>query len=123
MRPGSILLLVMLCLPVRLMAEETTLPPLAEPSVSTPAVDAGTAPVGATTDGDEALRHAAQVQRLRQENQRLKLQLKDAQANSPLPLISEGQTWFAIGAAAALLGVLAGALLRGGRGTRREWLN
>jgi SH3 domain protein len=122
MRPGSMLLLVMLCLPVRLMAEETTAPQLAEPSVAVPVVDASATP-GAAADADEALRHAAQLQRVRQENQRLKLQLKDAQANSPLPLISEEQTWFAIGAAAALLGVLAGALLRGGRGTRREWLN
>lgn len=65
----------------------------------------------------------AQVQRLRQENQRLKLQLKAAQADGPQPLLSEKQLWFAIGGATALLGMLFGALLRGGRKSQRQWFN
>ena len=64
-----------------------------------------------------------QLQRLRQDNQRLKLELKKNQASAPKPLISEQQMWFATGAGAGLLGVLIGALLRGGRRARREWLN
>jgi septal ring factor EnvC (AmiA/AmiB activator) len=65
----------------------------------------------------------AQSRRLRQENQRLKLQLKAAQAGTPQPLLSEQQTWYAIGAGSSLLAVLLGALLRGGRRPSRQWLN
>jgi len=65
----------------------------------------------------------AQMQRLRQENQRLKLQLKAAQAGGPQPWLNEKQTWLAIGGALALLGVLFGALLRGGRRNQRQWIN
>lgn len=64
-----------------------------------------------------------QMQRLRQENQRLKLQLRETQAAGPRALLNEQQRWFAIGAGGALLCVLAGALLRGGRRSRREWIN
>ncbi|WP_262180183.1 translation initiation factor 2 (IF-2, GTPase) [Pseudomonas sp. 5P_3.1_Bac2] len=108
------------------MAEETTPPQLAQPSAAAPVASVAepvAQPVASAPDNEELQRQAAQLQRARQENQRLKLQLKEAQANSTTPLISEEQTWFVVGAAAALLGVLAGALLRGGRGTRREWLN
>jgi hypothetical protein len=63
------------------------------------------------------------LQRLRQENQRLKLQLKKAQADAPQPLLGDQQQWFGIGAGAALLGVILGALLRGNRRSRREWIN
>lgn len=65
----------------------------------------------------------AQIQRLRQDNQRLKLQLKSAQADGPQPLLSEKQLWFIIGGGTALLGLLLGALLRGGRKTQRQWFN
>ena len=68
-------------------------------------------------------RENAQLSRLRQENQRLKLQLKEARAAAPARLLSDQQTWFAVGAGAGLLGVLVGALLRGNRRTRREWIN
>ena len=69
------------------------------------------------------LQESAQVSRLRQENQRLKLQLKKVQASAPQPLVSEQQMWFAIGAGAGLLGVIIGAVLRRGRRSRSEWLN
>lgn len=68
-------------------------------------------------------RESALVSRLRQENQRLKLQLKEAQA-SPLPrLLTDQQQWFVIGAGVALLAVLCGIFAGGGRRQRRQWLN
>lgn len=66
---------------------------------------------------------AVQLQRLRQENQRLRLQLKESQAQAQPRLLSEEQTWFALGAALSLISVILGALLRGSRKTRREWIN
>jgi len=66
---------------------------------------------------------AVQLQRLRQENQRLRMQLKETQAQTQPRLLSEHQTWFALGAALSLVSILFGALLRGSRKTRREWIN
>ncbi|WP_030130052.1 hypothetical protein [Pseudomonas sp. QTF5] len=72
------------------------------------------------TDGE---RESAQLSRLRQENQRLKLQLKETLA-SPLPrLLTDQQQWFVIGAAVALLALLCGIFASGARRTRRQWLN
>ncbi|MCJ8204512.1 translation initiation factor 2 [Pseudomonas sp. RGM2987] len=68
-------------------------------------------------------RESALLGRLRQENQRLKLQLKEAQA-SPLPrLLTDQQQWFVIGAGVALLALLCGIFASGGRRQRRQWLN
>jgi len=64
-----------------------------------------------------------QLQRLRQENQRLRVQLKESQAQSQPRLLSEEQTWFALGAALSLVSVVVGALLSRRRKTRREWIN
>lgn len=69
------------------------------------------------------VRENAVIGRLRQENQRLKLQLKEALASQQPPLLSEEQLWFAVGAAVTLVAVLLGALLRGGRKNRRPWIN
>ncbi|SFP32627.1 hypothetical protein SAMN05216601_10933 [Ectopseudomonas composti] len=66
---------------------------------------------------------AVQLQRLRQENQRLRMQLKESQAQARPQLLSEEQTWFALGAALSLVSMVLGALLRGRRKTRREWIN
>ncbi|MBU3057123.1 hypothetical protein [Pseudomonas indica] len=68
-------------------------------------------------------RESSQLARLRQENQRLRLQLKEAQAQQPPPLLDERQRWLAIGGGIALGGVILGALLRGRRRSRREWIN
>ena len=69
------------------------------------------------------LQESAQVSRLRQENQRLKLQLKEAQA-SPLPrLLTDQQQWFVIGGAVALVALLCGIFASGGHRKRRQWLN
>ncbi|MGX9568573.1 translation initiation factor 2 [Pseudomonas viciae] len=68
-------------------------------------------------------RESALLARLRQENQRLKLQLKEAQSN-PLPrLLTDQQQWFVIGAGVALLALLCGIFASGGRRQRRQWLN
>jgi len=73
--------------------------------------------------GANSERESALVGRLRQENQRLKLQLKEAQA-SPLPhLLTDQQQWFVIGAGVALLALLCGIFASGGRRQRRQWLN
>ena len=74
----------------------------------------------AATSGE---RETAQIGRLRQDNQRLKLQLKQAQADQPPRLLSEQQLWFAIGAGTALLAFVVGRLSAGGRNKRRsEWV-
>lgn len=65
----------------------------------------------------------ARIARLSQENQRLKLQLREAQANQPPRLLSEQQTWYVVGAGTALLAFLLGMLSRGRRRSRREWIN
>ncbi|MGX1176489.1 translation initiation factor 2 [Pseudomonas sp. R151218B TE3479] len=71
----------------------------------------------------DSARESAVLGRLRQENQRLKLQLKEAQA-SPLPrLLTDQQQWFVIGAGVALLALLCGIFASGGRRQRRQWLN
>jgi len=64
-----------------------------------------------------------QLARLRQDNQRLKQQLKEAQAAQPSRLLSEQQLWYLIGGGVATLAFTLGALLRGNRRKRREWLN
>lgn len=77
----------------------------------------------AEMQGSAEARETALVSRLRQENQRLKLQLKQAQASQQPPLLTVEQSWFAVGAVVTLVALLCGVLLRGGRKTRREWSN
>ncbi|VVO40264.1 translation initiation factor 2 [Pseudomonas fluorescens] len=68
-------------------------------------------------------RESARLIALRQENQRLKLQLKEALA-SPVPrLLTEQQQWFVTGAGVALLALLCGIFASGGRRRRQQWLN
>lgn len=66
---------------------------------------------------------SAQLQRLRQENQRLKLHVKSVRAEQPIPLVSEQQMWFAIGGITVLCAVIFGALLRGNGRKRSSWAN
>lgn len=68
-------------------------------------------------------RESVQLARLRQDNQRLKLSLKELQAAAPQRLLTEQQQWFVIGAAVALLCVVCGILASGGHRRRRQWLN
>ncbi len=79
--------------------------------------------LGAELQSSASERETVQLQRLRQDNQRLKLELKKAQSSTAPAFISEQQMWFAIGAGAGLLGVIIGALLRRGRRSQSEWLN
>lgn len=66
----------------------------------------------------------AVISRLRQENQRLKLQLRETQSQQPPRLLTEEQTWYVAGAGSTLLAFLLGALSRGSRRRhRREWIN
>lgn len=63
----------------------------------------------------------AQLQRLRQENQRLKIKLENAQQAQPAPLLTEQQLWFVIGAGCSLFSLLIGVFLRR-RSSQRQWL-
>lgn len=133
MRPAPMFLLVTLCLPAFAQAEESPPQPLAEATSAQAQIDELEQRLALSEEQRTALiaelqsasneHETVQLQRLRQENQRLKLQLKKVQASTPEPLISEQQMWFATGAGAGLLGVIIGAVLRNGRRARREWLN
>lgn len=134
MRPGPLILLMTLSLPAAVQAEQSPPQPAAVPASATqvqidsleqrPAIsEEQRDAMAAELQANDGERESVQLQRLRQENQRLKLQLKKAQAQAPQQLLSEQQMWFAVGAGASLLGVIIGALLRGKRRSRREWLN
>ncbi len=147
MRQGPLLLLFAASLSIALAAhaEETPLAPEeSSPQVTAPDSSAQLSATQAQVDTLEQrlaeserartelaaqmqssveVRENAVIGRLRQENQRLKLQLKEAQASQQPPLLSEEQMWFAVGAAVAVVAVLFGALLRGGRKNRRAWIN
>lgn len=71
----------------------------------------------------DAERESPQLIRLRQENQRLKLQLKEAQAVSPQRILTDQQQWFVAGGGVALIALLCGIFASGGRRQRRQWLN
>lgn len=71
----------------------------------------------------DSSRESAQLTRLRQENQRLKLQLREAQASPAPRLLTEQQQWFVTGAGVALLALLCGIFASGGHRKRRQWLN
>ena len=71
----------------------------------------------------DAERESPQLNRLRQENQRLKLQLKEAQANPAPRWLTDQQQWFVTGGGVALLALLCGIFASGGHRKRRQWLN
>jgi len=130
MRPGPwSFLFALLLLPLDLHAEQTPSAPSATVTAEHAQIEALKQRLAISEQQREALgaelqaSDSAQLQRLRQENQRLKLQLKKTQADAPQPLLDDRQQWFAVGAGAALLGVILGALLRGKRRSRREWIN
>jgi len=70
------------------------------------------------TDRDSPL-----VSRLRQENQKLKLQLKEALSAVPPRILTEQQQWFVAGGGVAMLALLCGIFVSGWRRQRRQWLN
>jgi SH3 domain protein len=74
-------------------------------------------------ESSAAVQGNAQISRLNQDNQRLKMQLKAAQAQQPGQLFNEQQKWFGIGGGVALLAFLFGALTRGANKKRRDWMS
>nr|WP_228533187.1 translation initiation factor 2 [Pseudomonas sp. UFMG81] len=84
--------------------------------------------VGALTQqlqNQDSERESAQLTRLRQDNQRLKLAIKELQAGASAPqrLLTDQQQWFVIGSVVALLSAVCGILASGGHRRRRQWLN
>ncbi|MBT2374122.1 translation initiation factor 2 [Pseudomonas fluorescens] len=73
--------------------------------------------------GADASRDSAQLNRLRQENQRLVQQLKEAQGTVLPRWLTEQQQWFVTGAGVALIALLCGIFASGGHRRRRQWLN
>ncbi|TFZ32829.1 translation initiation factor 2, partial [Pseudomonas syringae] len=68
-------------------------------------------------------RNNALLTRLRQENQQLKLQLKEALSAAPPRLLTEQQQWFIAGGGVAMFAPLCGILVSGWRRQRRRWLH
>ena len=126
MRPIPLSLLAALLLSSALVQAEQDAPqPLAAATSAETQVDALEQRLAQSEQLREELQanSAAQLQRMREDNQRLRQQLKESQSQTQRGLLSEEQTWFALGAGLSLVSVLVGALLRGRRRTRREWIN
>lgn len=68
-------------------------------------------------------RESIQLGRLRQENQRLRLQLKEAQSVTLPRVLTEQQQWFVAGGGVAMVALLCGIFASGWRRRRRQWLN
>ncbi|MFJ9989560.1 translation initiation factor 2 [Pseudomonas putida] len=71
----------------------------------------------------DSVRESTQLERLRQDNQRLQATVEKLQATSPLRLLTDQQQWFLIGSVVALLSAVCGILASGGHRRRRQWLN
>ena len=95
MRPGPLFLLLTLCFPALALAEERPPQPLVESTSAQAQIDDLEQRLALSEEQRNALstelqntaneHETAQLQRLRQDNQRLKLQLKKAQASAPPP--------------------------------------
>ncbi|MFV3410665.1 translation initiation factor 2 (IF-2, GTPase) [Pseudomonas nitroreducens] len=131
-------LLACLALPLAALAEEPVAeqpaPSAVQPLAQAPAVpselelrlaesERQRAELAAQLANPDNSQDEARIARLTQENQRLKLQLREAQANQPPRLLTEQQTWYVSGAGTALLAFVLGMLSRGRRRSRREWIN
>ena len=71
----------------------------------------------------DATHESTQLNRLRQENQRLAQQLKETQGGALTRWLTEQQQWFVTGGAVALIALLCGIFASGGHRRRRQWLN
>lgn len=121
MRPSTAhCLLLSLSLGASLAQAEEPAPapiPAAQPSIAQATAELERRLVETERQRDEL------VSRMRQENRQLREQLQAAQAQRQPPLLTEEQTWYVAGAATALLAFVLGALSRGRRRQRREWIN
>ncbi|KAF1019606.1 MAG: hypothetical protein GAK37_03676 [Pseudomonas sp.] len=79
--------------------------------------------LGKQLQSTDAARESAQLSKLRQENQRLAQQLKEAQGGALNRWLTEQQQWFVTGGAVALVALLCGIFASGGHRRRRQWLN
>mgnify|MGYP006150228083 CR=1 FL=1 len=105
MRPIPLSVLATLLLTCALaQAEETSPQPLAAATSAEAQADTLEQRLAQSEQlrSEQQANSAAQLQRLRQENQRLRLQLKESQARQQPGLLSEEQTWFALGAGLSL---------------------
>jgi len=115
--------------PAQTAVQETGQPPAAHPELEQRLAESErqraelAAQLSAQPANQDNSQDEARIARLTQENQRLKLQLREAQANQPPRLLSEQQTWYVAGAGTALLAFILGMLSRGRRRSRREWIN
>ena len=123
MRQGPLyLLLCALCFTSTLHAEEAQTTPGEVAALQQQLADSQRQ-VGELQAAASGERESAQISHLRQDNQRLKLQLKQAQSEQPPRLLSEQQLWFVIGGGCALFAFIVGRLSAGGRNRRRsEWV-
>ncbi|HBO3685223.1 TPA: translation initiation factor 2 (IF-2, GTPase) [Pseudomonas aeruginosa] len=121
MRPSTAhCLLLSLSLGASLALAEEPAPaplPAAQPSIAQASAELERRLVETERQRDEL------VSRMRQENRQLREQLQAALAQRQPPLLTEEQTWYVAGAATALLAFVLGALSRGRRRQRREWIN
>jgi hypothetical protein len=127
MRQGPLSLLLILCFSTPLLqADQTPIEPIQERQAELEQrLSDNQDQRDAIKEDPEAVASAAgqaQLARLRQENQRLRVQLEQEQSKAQPQLLNDQQQWFAVGGGVGVLGFLLGVLTTRGR-RRRQWLN
>lgn len=117
--PLSLLLALSLLAPALHAQEEPASP---APSTEQAAADAEeyAAPAAQPAADSEAVQGL--LLRLREENQRLRLQLQAEQAKATPMLLTEQQQWFAVGGGVGVVSFILGLLVTRSR-RRRQWIN
>lgn len=127
MRQGPLSLLLIRCFSTPLLqADQTPIEPIPERQAELEQrLSDNQDQRDAIKEDPEAVASAAgqaQLARLRQENQRLRVQLEQEQSKAQPQLLNDQQQWFAVGGGVGVLGFLLGVLTTRGR-RRRQWLN